>query len=157
MKIPVESAMNDCVQAFGGELGANLRPSVNSPKNADYVFREDNVVAELKCLENDLFTLAHAQKLGLLVPDWTRRRLLRRVYRHNALASCILWLIHYRSCLLAPPNSIGRVSLFYILITLIGLCRPSAQAFGDMNIIGSNPMRKHGYLHAPLQAAGKWI
>jgi hypothetical protein len=80
VKIPVESEMNACVQAFGGELGENLRPTVNSPRNADYIFRNDDVVAELKCLENDLFTPAHAQKLGVLVQDWARRALIPRVY-----------------------------------------------------------------------------
>jgi len=38
MKIRVESEMNACVVAFGGALGETLRPTVNSPKNADYVF-----------------------------------------------------------------------------------------------------------------------
>ena len=80
MKIPVELEMNACVQAFGGELGENLRPTVNSPKNADYVFRKDDVVAELKCLENNLFNASHARKLSILVQDWARQRLLPPVY-----------------------------------------------------------------------------
>jgi hypothetical protein len=84
MKIPVESEMNACVQAFGGELGENLRPTVNSPKNADYVFRKDDIIAELKCLENDLFTLAHAQKLGVLVQDWARRGFIPPIFDGEA-------------------------------------------------------------------------
>jgi hypothetical protein len=80
MKIHVELEMNACVQTFGGELGENLRPTVNSPKNADYVFRKDDVVAELKCLENNFFNASHARKLSILVQNWPRQRLLPPVY-----------------------------------------------------------------------------
>lgn len=80
MKIPVESSMNDCIQAFGGELVKNLMPSANPPDQADYVFRKDDVVCELKCLENDLFTPQHAEKLSLLVQRWARQGFIPRVY-----------------------------------------------------------------------------
>lgn len=80
MKIPVESSMNNCVQAFGGELVKNLMPSANPPDQADYVFRKDDVVSELKCLENDLFTPQHAKKLSDLVQQWARQRLMPRIY-----------------------------------------------------------------------------
>jgi hypothetical protein len=77
MKIAVEQAMNDCVQSFGGELVAKLMPTTNPPDQADYLFRQDNVVGELKCLENDLFTLAHLEKLTALIQKWQRQGLIR--------------------------------------------------------------------------------
>lgn len=54
--IPVEEFFNEFVLEFGGELVSNLMPqNTNLPRNADYLFRKDLVVCELKCLEKDLF------------------------------------------------------------------------------------------------------
>ena len=44
------------VVKFGGELVGDLVPNVNPSKNADYVFRSPQVVAELKCVEREGFT-----------------------------------------------------------------------------------------------------
>jgi hypothetical protein len=57
MPIPrfsVDDALERVVRRVGGELVADLLPqNANLQKNADYVFREHNVIGELKRLEKD--------------------------------------------------------------------------------------------------------
>jgi hypothetical protein len=54
----LELAFNKFVKEFGGDLVSELLPSnsANIPKNADYLFKANNIVAELKCLQNDPYT-----------------------------------------------------------------------------------------------------
>jgi hypothetical protein len=50
----VEQAMARVIRSAGGELVSDLLPAgPNLPNNADYLFREYNVIAELKRLEKD--------------------------------------------------------------------------------------------------------
>jgi hypothetical protein len=77
MKILVEPFMNACVQGLGGELVEYLMPAVNPPEQADYLFREVDIVGELKCLENDLFSENHRKKLARLALNWIRQGLIR--------------------------------------------------------------------------------
>ncbi|MDQ6788792.1 MAG: hypothetical protein M3033_18475 [Acidobacteriota bacterium] len=50
----LENAFDNFVKEFGGELISELMPkSVDIPDNADYIFREQNIIAELKCLEKE--------------------------------------------------------------------------------------------------------
>lgn len=54
--IKVEEAFNSFVKAFGGDLVVDrLAPRAERGENADYVFDAAQVVAELKCLEKNLF------------------------------------------------------------------------------------------------------
>jgi len=70
--IPVEKYFNEFVEEFGGELISKLMPQgQNLPKNADYLFRKDQVVCELKCLEKDLFYEDDADRLLPLIDKWT--------------------------------------------------------------------------------------
>jgi hypothetical protein len=74
-----EILMNDVVLMAGGErvdqsLEAN---DPQRPKNADYVFRRDNAVAELKSLQQEAFTPAYREKLGRLFRSWNERVLIR--------------------------------------------------------------------------------
>ena len=76
-RIEVEKSFNEFVKEFGGELVSELMPS-NPGYNADYLFRNqaEPVVAELKCLEKDLFSDEKFQeKLSLLHLDWVQRGL----------------------------------------------------------------------------------
>jgi hypothetical protein len=59
------------VPAFGGEVLAE----VHSVPYADFLFRDDRVVSELKTLEEDKNT-DHARKLQALTTDWMRRGLI---------------------------------------------------------------------------------
>jgi hypothetical protein len=70
--IPVEEFFNEFVLEFGGELVSNLMtPNTNLPRNADYLFRQDKVVCELKCLEKDLFNNDEdVERLMSLIENW---------------------------------------------------------------------------------------
>jgi hypothetical protein len=53
-QIRVEQAMARVIRGAGGEIVSDLLPArANLAKNADYVFREYGVIAELKRLEKD--------------------------------------------------------------------------------------------------------
>lgn len=71
--IPVRESFAEFVREFGGEVIDDFLPKdPHSPKNADYVFRKDNVVAELKCLEKDSFNDEEdVERLGRLIQKWT--------------------------------------------------------------------------------------
>ena len=52
-RIDVGAEMGNYVKAFGGQLGMDLFGHSPDFANADYVFPQDNVIAELKCLTDD--------------------------------------------------------------------------------------------------------
>lgn len=55
--IGVEESFSQFVRHFGGELVGELMPkNKDLPLNADYFFRKDVVIAELKCFQKDLFS-----------------------------------------------------------------------------------------------------
>jgi hypothetical protein len=71
-----EVFFNAFVRALGGERVESLIDSKNPPANADYFFRSQNVVVELKALERETFGENHRQKTAELFADWHRRGLL---------------------------------------------------------------------------------
>lgn len=81
-RIPVEPTFDEFVCGFGGSkvldllaLRADLRGS--PPLNADYLFPADNVIAELKCLEEDTFSPDEFKEVfRSLMDDWQRRGVL---------------------------------------------------------------------------------
>jgi hypothetical protein len=53
-RIPIRETLATAVKLVGGSLVDDLLSNVaNRPKNADYVFPQDNAIGELKCLEQD--------------------------------------------------------------------------------------------------------
>ena len=64
-----ENFFREFVRDFGGEFVAE-----GDEKSADFVFRQDNVIAELKTLQKDA-RLEHAEKVQQLANDWMRRGL----------------------------------------------------------------------------------
>jgi hypothetical protein len=73
---PLEIFFNAFVRAIGGERVETLIDLKNPPANADYFFRSQNVIVELKALERETFGENHRQKTADLFADWQRRRLL---------------------------------------------------------------------------------
>ncbi len=65
-RIHIEAEMDRFVQAIGGERVTDLVGTPSPPfQNADYVFRSDNIVAELKCLTEDKSAdKAHLRKIS---------------------------------------------------------------------------------------------
>lgn len=71
--VNVEEAFNEFVKEFGGELVSELVGKNLTFDNADYLFRNEAVVAELKCLEKDTFRAEeHKRKLNELYKKWLR-------------------------------------------------------------------------------------
>src|SRR5579863_8988630 len=79
MRIPVQETLNAFVRDFGGEIVGEIIPNINPRRNADYLFRARRIVAELKCVERDGFTLQDRQNLTALLRDLSRRGHLPRV------------------------------------------------------------------------------
>jgi len=66
-----ENFFSQFVEDFGGEV----LPELHTVPSADFLFRSDLVISELKTLEEDK-TSDHAKKLQALAWDWQRRGLL---------------------------------------------------------------------------------
>src|SRR2546423_2154802 len=77
-KIDIQKTFSDFVEVFGGEVtDRTVRPTANLPKNADFIFRKDNIVAELKCLEEDLESKEEFKhKRQALVDKWASAKII---------------------------------------------------------------------------------
>lgn len=75
--LPIEPTFNEFVEKIGGELIDKIVPPQQGQKRADYLFRTPGMIAELKCLEHDLFTPDYQAKLQALVTSWQGRGLIR--------------------------------------------------------------------------------
>jgi hypothetical protein len=53
--IDIEDFFNEYVEYFGGEVISKRKDNLTDRANADYLFRNRNVIAELKCFQKDLF------------------------------------------------------------------------------------------------------
>jgi len=73
---PLQTLIDPFIRSFGGELVSNvLGEAPNLPKNADYLFRRFNVIAELKSLEVGSFGESFQKKMSELVESWADRGL----------------------------------------------------------------------------------
>jgi hypothetical protein len=77
VRVPVEETFNVFVQEFGGELVCDLISQPNPPPNADYLFRDPLVIAELKCVEQDALTPEYNHKFQVLLQSWIQRDAIR--------------------------------------------------------------------------------
>lgn len=67
----VEPLVHEFVREFGGEVVADLLSESPDFPNADYLFRADGVIAELKCLQSDFAAPpAIQEKVAGLYRDW---------------------------------------------------------------------------------------
>jgi hypothetical protein len=80
MPLPAEKVFEAFVLRSGGELVSQLISKINPPKNADYLFRNPLVVAELKVVERDGFTTQDREKLEKLVDLWIHQRLIGPIF-----------------------------------------------------------------------------
>lgn len=53
--VNVENFFNEYVEYFGGKVISKDENNLDDRPNADYLFRKQNVIAELKCFQKDLF------------------------------------------------------------------------------------------------------
>lgn len=83
--IPVEKYFDEFVKGFGGEKISDelsKRPEFKQglPDNADYFFRSDGVIAELKCLEEDTYSVEEFRDmLKDLYEEWNRNGLINEM------------------------------------------------------------------------------
>lgn len=97
-RFSVEEVFDDFVKTFGGRLVRDLIENIQPSSNADYLFEDPGVVAELKCLERETFNDDYKRKMQQLTEDWARRRLLivfgtRRINLKSIPQECQLeWL-----------------------------------------------------------------
>jgi hypothetical protein len=72
----LEVFFNAFVRSIGDERVEALINLKNPPANADYFFRSQNVIVELKTLKKEVFGENHRQKTTELFAGWHRRGLL---------------------------------------------------------------------------------
>ncbi len=70
---PLQTLIDPFVRDFGGEIVSEVIGKVTPSKNADYAFRQHNVIAELKALENDSFGASFKRNMGDLTASWQQR------------------------------------------------------------------------------------
>ena len=51
----VEEFFNEYVEYFGGQVISKCEQNLDDRPNADYLFKNENIIAELKCFQKDLF------------------------------------------------------------------------------------------------------
>jgi hypothetical protein len=80
MGLQTEKVFEAFVLSDGGELVSQLISNINPPKNADYLFRNPLLIAELKVVERDAFTTQDKEKLNKLFDRWIRQRLIGPIF-----------------------------------------------------------------------------
>jgi hypothetical protein len=80
--LPIVETMERVVRRVGGSLVSDRLPSrVNPPPNADYVFPQHGVIAELKRLEkNQSENRELTEKIGALYRGWTKQGKVPPIY-----------------------------------------------------------------------------
>lgn len=110
-RMDTEAVINGVVELAGGCRVDSLLPEKDPqrPENADYLFQYDNVIAELKTLQQ-AFTPAYYAKVNALLNSWSRRGLIR-VYGRVSLNFRRLPLICQQEWLRLLTSSLQRVIL----------------------------------------------
>ena len=72
----VEQLFGEFIVKSGGQLVSSVISGSSLPPNADYYFRDTEIIGELKCLQIDSFGLNYQVKLQKLFDHWMARRLL---------------------------------------------------------------------------------
>jgi hypothetical protein len=126
---PLQSIVDPFVTAIQGELVSNLVGNDNPPSSADYLFRQHNVIAELKALETDSFGESFRRKLGQRAANWQRQGKLRvygttRIDSHKLSLDCQHELMELMA---APLQRIVKAADAQIASTKEILGLPSAR------------------------------
>jgi hypothetical protein len=75
--VDIESTFNQFVNFYGGKQVANMFENPITTPNADYYFPEQNVIAELKCFENDMASGDGFERMEKLFESWLSRGLIK--------------------------------------------------------------------------------
>src|ERR1700752_622499 len=74
----VEEFVNDFIKSVGGELVGDKIKLEDSVKNCDYFFEKENVLAELKCFEKDMFSEEDSERNERLIDKWLNEGLINK-------------------------------------------------------------------------------
>ena len=73
-KIDIEKTFSEFVENYGGQCIEKLIPKNPDFKNADFIFREEKLIAELKCLKkNQLEDDNFHHKVEQVISKWVKR------------------------------------------------------------------------------------
>lgn len=134
-----EEYFGDFIREFGGIVLPE-----GEAESADFLFPQDNVVAELKTLQEDA-RQEHANKLQALVADWAKRRLMimfgtNMISLQKLNPTCQREWLHI---LQAPVERIIRKANRQIRTTKRTLQRPDAKGLlmiaNDGNLLHTSP------------------
>lgn len=77
MEATIEGTIDEVVRLASGQRVDTLLPAnFQQSKNADYFFPTENVIAELKSLQQESFDLDYRQKMNEMTQDWMRSGLI---------------------------------------------------------------------------------
>ncbi len=80
----VEEYFSEFVEFYGGKVIEKLESNLNDRPNADYLFENPNLVAELKCFEKDIFTgKDEFPRIELLLDKWTNKKMISDAQLRN--------------------------------------------------------------------------
>lgn len=71
--IDIEVFFDDFVEEYGGEVSDRILTGPNKPRNADYIFHNEEVVAELKVLRDPLRNRAFKKSSQNKQREWVRK------------------------------------------------------------------------------------
>lgn len=75
--VHIENLFNTFVVQYGGELVRDVMETEPDKPNADYFFRKENVVVELKCLQKDSFNNKEdIPKFQEIINKWAEKKLI---------------------------------------------------------------------------------
>lgn len=79
VNINVEDFFNEYVEYFGGEVISKNEQNLVDRPNADYLFKNENVIAELKCFQKDLFNNeADIPRIFNFLDKWEEKKLIKQ-------------------------------------------------------------------------------
>jgi len=77
--IEVESFFNEYVEYSGGQVISKCEDNLDDRPNADYLFKNENVIAELKCFQKDLFNNEEdIPRIMNFLDRWEERKLIKQ-------------------------------------------------------------------------------
>lgn len=77
--VNVEEFFNEYVEFFGGQVVSKSEQNLADRPNADYLFKEQNVIAELKCFQKDLFNNEEdIPRLLNFLDSWEKKNLIKQ-------------------------------------------------------------------------------
>jgi len=77
--VNVEEFFNEYVEFFGGQIISKSEQNLLDRPNADYLFKSQNVIAELKCFQKDLFNNEEdVSRMLSFLGKWEKQKLIKR-------------------------------------------------------------------------------